>query len=116
MEPFIVDVRRYADAHAHPHPGWYQRYIVTPNFYDADDPLIRLARALQRKQSSAGLDLKQALAAVSTQSQYAQAVGNAMEYMLAANAFWKREIDANELKRRFHIGKSHLQTPPKESE
>jgi len=116
MEPFHVDVRRYAGAYAHPDPGWYQHFIVAPKFYHREDPLLRYARALQRGGSTASLDLLASIASAGGQSQYAEAVANGVGYILAASAYWNREIDETELKRLFHIGSSHLRTPPKESE
>ncbi|MCU0227220.1 MAG: hypothetical protein MUF01_06235 [Bryobacterales bacterium] len=115
IEPFTVDIRRYVDAHGNPDPGWYQRFIVAQNFYNPEDPLLRVARDLQHGKSVTEGVLLASLQDVDSQSQYAQALANGITYIHAANAYWNHEIDERELGRRFHIGSSHLETPAKES-
>lgn len=106
-EPFIVDVHRYSVALHHPDPALHYRYIVAPNFYDAADPLLALARSIQRGAPDASIDLKRAVDTAPKQSQFAQAVANGLGYIRASSAFWENKIDEDELKRRFQIGTPH---------
>lgn len=108
LEPFEVDVDRYAKAYQHTSPDRMRRFIVDNNFYHAADPIIALARSIQRGQMDRTIKLDEAVKAAATQSQYAQALRRGYLYLIAANEFFEGRIDEAELKSRSDLGKPHL--------
>ena len=102
---FYVDIRRYASAFADPDPDKVQRFIVDVHFYEGQDPLIRLARSIQRGTPDAEIDLQEALEAAASQSEYAQALRRGYLYMQAASDFFERRIDEQTFKDRLERGK-----------
>lgn len=74
FQKFYVDLQRYSEKWSAPDPRETLAYIYGPNFCDASDPLIRLARALQRKQPPPNISFDQAYEAARTGSQYAQSL------------------------------------------
>ena len=103
-----VDVERYARAFHSPDPDLVRRYIVEPNFYDPSDPVIALARSIQRGSPRKDIALKEAIAAAPRQSQYAQSLERAYRYLLAASDYFVRKIDERELEARCDVGKAHV--------
>ncbi|MFW6161822.1 MAG: hypothetical protein ACODAJ_03580 [Planctomycetota bacterium] len=101
-----VDLRRYAEALARPDPEKVRRFLTEPCFYHAADPLLLLARALQRDEAPP-MGLTEALAA-EPRSHYARAVRRAYGYVQAASAFFDREVDEGELRHRLEIGRPEL--------
>lgn len=104
----VLDVQRYARAFHSPDPDLLRRYIVEPNFYDPDDPVIALARSIQKGAPRKDIVLEQAVAAAPRQSQYAQALERAYRYLLAASDYFVRKIDEKELERLCDVGKPHV--------
>jgi hypothetical protein len=100
-----VDLGRYAEALADPDPDMVKRFLDYVRFYDRDDPIIRLARALQRGGDVGELDLADALAAAPDQSQYARALARAIGYLQAASDYFEGRLDAEALAERLEIGK-----------
>lgn len=105
-----ITVLRYSLALFHPDPDKMRRYILDPNFYNPGDPLIALARSIQRGGPPGGIALAEALAAAPRQSQYAQALERAWRYLHAASEYFLRRIDEQELEERCDVGKPHV--PP----
>jgi len=105
-----IHLIRYAQAFHSPDPDKLRRYIFEPNFYNPKDPIIVLARSIQRGSPRRDIDLKQALAAAPRQSQYAQALERAYEYLHAASEYFLGRIDERELEARCDVGKPHV--PP----
>lgn len=105
-----IDILRYAAAYHAPDPDKMRRYIFEPNFYNPRDPLIALARSIQRGTPGRDVSLKDALAAVPRQSQYAQALERAYRYLHAASEYFLGRIDERELQLRCDVGKPHV--PP----
>lgn len=103
-----IDVLRYAAGRHFPDPDKMRRYILEPNFYDPRDPLIALARSIQRGSPRADISLKDALAAAPQQSQYAQALERAYRYLHAASEYFLGRIDERELEARCDVGKPHV--------
>lgn len=103
-----IEVLRYAAAYHSPDPDKLRRYIFEPNFYNPRDPLIALARSIQRASPRKDIDLKQALAAAPRQSQYAQALERAYRYLHAASEYFLGRIDERELEARCDVGKPHV--------
>ncbi len=105
-----ITVLRYSAAYFAPDEDKVRRYIVEPNFYDPSDPVIALARSLQRGSPRKEISLDEAMALAPRQSQYAQALERAVRYIHAASEYFERKIDEPELERRCDVGKPHV--PP----
>ena len=102
---FYVDIRRYASAFADPDPDKVKRFIVDVHFYEGQDPLIRLARSIQRGAPETGIDLQEALEAAVSQSQYAQSLRRGYLYLQAASDFFERRINEQTFMDRLERGK-----------
>ncbi|MBA3846838.1 MAG: hypothetical protein H0X45_09360 [Planctomycetes bacterium] len=105
---FRVELPRYAQALTHPDPELHQRFVVATRFYDAGDPLIALARALQHGTALPKVDLDQALAASANGSLYARAVARAYRSVSAADAFLRGTLDDEGFAERIDIGRPEL--------
>ena len=103
-QEFYVDLHRYAEALAHPDPDRVKRFIEDVNFYDRDDPLIRLARALQEGTPSRRLIWRSALDEARGQSLYAQALARGYGYLQAASDYFIGDIGQEALKDRLERG------------
>ncbi len=108
-QQFYVEIARYAEAYNNPDPEKTRKYIVDVNFYDADDDLIRLARAAQSGEATDGDAVKKALASGKSESKYDQALVRGMGYLTAANSFFTGNIDLDEMKAAFEIGKPDVE-------
>ena len=102
---FYVDIDRYAEAFADPDPDKVRRFLDEVNFYEAGDPLIRLARSIQVGTPEAETDLFAALDAAAMQSQYAQALRRGYLYLEAASSYFQRQINEDALADAFERGK-----------
>jgi len=71
--------------------------VEAPHFYDASDPLIALARSLQQGITESPVDLEEAVAASSAQSQYARALGHAYQARTSVSAFHEGALGQAEL-------------------
>jgi hypothetical protein len=110
FEPFTVDIQRYARAYHAPDPDLLRRFIIEPNFYDPQDPLIALARSIQRGKPDPSIHIANAVDAAAKQSQYAQGLARACRYLQAASDYFEGKISEEELKIRSDVGKPHV--PP----
>lgn len=106
---FYVDVQRYAAMAADADPELMRRFIVEPNFYDPDDGLIALARALQRGSRPPQVGFVEAYRQAGRQSQYCQALQMGLRYILAANDFFQHKITERELRQQFDLDKKHIE-------
>lgn len=106
---FYVDVQRYSEMYANANPEYMRRFIVEPNFYDARDSLIVLARALQRKATLPQISFDQAYESAAAQSQYAQALRMGLRYVFAASDFFSNKIDEQETRRLFDLDLKHTE-------
>lgn len=98
LEPDYVDLDRYARYYHEPDLDALRRLILDPNFYDANDPLIALARSVQQGQPDAGIDFPAAMTAAKERgSQYAQCLWLSMQFAEACSAFFEGDIDAQRL-------------------
>lgn len=104
----VVDIQRYANAYHSPDGELMRRYIIEPNFYNPADPIIALARSLQRGKPRKDVALEEAVAAAPRQSQYAQALERAYRYLLAASEYFTGKIGERELEERCDVGKPHV--------
>ena len=83
-QPLYVRLDRYADRVERPDPEERQRFSTAVRFYDAGDPLLRLAEALREGEAPA-VDLGGAVAAAEAEgSQYAQMLALALRWFDAA--------------------------------
>ena len=89
--------QRYAAAYLQPEAAKLRRYVEVPNFYDASDPLIQLARSLHQGITESTVDLEEAVAASSAQSQYARALGHAYQALASVSAFHEGALGEAEL-------------------
>lgn len=103
-----VDIRRYAEAFYRPDPSKVDRFIVRPNFYDREEPLIALARALQRGDRPV-MTVAEALA-VPARSRYGLALHRACRYLHAASEYFTYQTDEPDLRERLDIGKPELES------
>ena len=103
-QAFYVDLERYEAAINSPDPDKAQRYIIEDNFYNGDEPLIRVARALQHGEDVTQAEVNEALTSAGD-SHYGQALAIGMRYLQAADAYFLGEIDIDRLRERWDIGK-----------
>jgi hypothetical protein len=99
-----VDVRRYSSAFYSPEPNKTRRFIIDNNFYDRKDPIIALARSIQRGAPDKRFDADTATG----QSHYAQALRKAYVYLLDSNEYFERRIGEKELEDRLDLAKRHV--------
>ncbi len=99
-----VDLARYDQSINHPDPAKIQRYIVEDNFYDAEDPIIRVARQLQYGDALAS-DVVEDATDRGGASHYAQALTTGMRYLQTANDFFTSDMELATLRERLDIGK-----------
>ena len=98
LEPIYVDIDRYARFYHEPDLDALRRFVHTPNFYDRNDPLIRLARSVQRGQVDESIDLNSAMAAAKEGgSQYAKGLWLSMRFTEACVDYFEGRIDAQTL-------------------
>ncbi len=101
-QTYRVDLQRYAEAHAKPDPQKVRRFIEEPNFYNPKDPIIRLARSIQRGEPE-DMDVVKAVEAGFSQSQYSRALARGYIYIESATQYWDYYIDEDRLSRMFQI-------------
>lgn len=88
------DLRRYVEAFQNPDPEKMRYYIDALNMYDASDPIIQLARALQTGASPpSSIELNDAVAASEEQSAYAKALGASYRNVEAAVDYFEGRLD-----------------------
>ena len=107
LEPYKVELNRYADAYHNADREKLYRFIIEPNFYDREDPLIRLARGIQDDEIP-NIDIDAALSAADEGSQYAQALKLGHEFLAAASDYFEDKIDEATFRKRSRIGTSHV--------
>ena len=93
--------RRYAEAYLQPDAAKLSRYVETPNFYEASDPLLQLARSLHQGHAASVTDLEEALAASPGRCQYAQALGHAYRVLESVSAFHEGRLNEVKLQKKF---------------
>ena len=95
---FSEDLELYVEAFQNPDPEKMRYYNEEVNTYDASDPIIRLARALQTGDDPLpSIEIKEALAAAETQSAYARALRQGYLNMKGARDFFVDDIQKNDL-------------------
>lgn len=87
----------YADAFHRPDPAKIRFYIEDLNFYDESDPVIEMARALQRDAAMPQIDVEQAVQAGMEQSVYARGISKAYRNLQMASRFMQGMVARREL-------------------
>lgn len=106
---FYVDLQRYERRFYWPSADELKRYIADPNFYNPQDKLLVLARALQRKQTLPGFSFEEARREALTGSQYAQSLCLGVKYLRAASEFFEEKITEKECRLLLDLNRTHLQ-------
>jgi hypothetical protein len=102
VQPLYIDIGIYTEVFDHPDPAKMARYQVESAFYDAGDPAIRLARAIQRGESVTPTELDAALAPGANHSGYARCLELGSGSLRIASAFWRGDsADLPDLKQNF---------------
>lgn len=107
-QPFTVDVHRMSRAFYSPDAEKLRRFTIENDFYDRVNPIIVLARSIQRGAPDQRINLDQALQAAESQSGYAQAVRKGYLYLLASSEYFERRIGDEELRERLDLAKPHV--------
>ncbi|MFO8006767.1 MAG: hypothetical protein R6V05_03435 [Candidatus Brocadiia bacterium] len=102
-QEYRVSIPRYAKALAEPDAGKVRRFIEEVNFYDPADPLIRLARSIQRN-GPADVPMEEALEAAGGGSHYARALRRGCRYLQTGSEYFTGRITEEEGRERLDIG------------
>lgn len=87
-QQLYVDVKTYVRVYTAPEPARLEKYRVSTEFYLDDDPVIRVARALQ-SDSEVPTDLQgQRYALGPNHSSYGRALALGIEYLRNGSAYW----------------------------
>jgi hypothetical protein len=89
-----------------PKPDFVRRFVIENNFYDREDPLIRLARSIHDGKPE-DIRLGHALAVAGTQSEYAQVLRKGFLYIQAASDFFEKKINDDELIELLNLDTAH---------
>ncbi|MGN6675483.1 MAG: hypothetical protein ACTHMA_19480 [Thermomicrobiales bacterium] len=92
LQPLYLDIALYSQVFAKPDPAKLAQYEVATAFYQAGDPAIRVARALQRGEPVEHAALPDALAVEANTSHYGQALALGLAYLRNGAAFWRGEV------------------------
>lgn len=95
VQDLYIEVELYVSVYERPDPDKMARYGVETDFYRADDPAVRLARALRRAEPAAisPTEVEEALRLEANVGGYAQALTFGREYLRLASALWRGETD-----------------------
>ncbi len=108
-EPIYVDIDRYARYYHEPDLDSLRRFILTPNFYDREDPIIALARSIQRGEMDESIDFEKALAQAKQGSQYAKGLWLSLRFTKACSDYFDGSIDAETAEDLFNMQHPDIQ-------
>ena len=113
MQKYPKSLEEYRELNEAWDPEKVKLYLTEKNFYNEEDELIRLARKLQHGEAVTGQTVKAAHDAIDAdtatdQSRYARSLAKSLDYVLAATAAFRGEIDEAETAGRFDIGVPEL--------
>ena len=94
---FQEDLSLYTAAYEHPDPLKMQEFVYHLNFYDQQDPLIRLVERLRDGKTVPSADLDQALQTTDQSCKYAQALKLNYDFWQSLAAFYRGEIERSSL-------------------
>lgn len=106
---FYVEIDRYTEAHHESDDNRMRQYILDPNFYDPNDPIIQLARSVQLDQSS-DIRLSEALQDTENQSLYAQSLRLGYDFLMACSDYFADKIDLETAKKQMRTFQAHKQS------
>jgi hypothetical protein len=106
---FYVEVDRYTDAYHAPDPARTRQYLIDPGFYDPEDPIIQLARAVQRGEPLP-VSVEAAVREADSQSLYAQSLKLGHDFMHACSEYLEGRIDLEQAKRDTRQFQAHKQS------
>lgn len=89
VQPLYVDVGIYVRIFSNPDPKKMSLYRVESEFYLEDDPVIKIARALQHCQNVSEADYEYALRDGSNKGGYGQALALSMHTLREASLYWQ---------------------------
>ena len=103
-QDLYMSIPQYAAIFSHPEPEKVKKYVIGPNFYNREDPIIRLARYIQAGKKVTAADFAARTKVDQSSSAYARGIARGLAYLRAASAFWTQQIDMGELKKRLEVG------------
>ena len=87
-----AQLEAYARAYTDGPSAMYRRFVTDPNFYDPDDPIVRLAEQVRRQEAPADVDLP-SVAARPHASLYGKALARGIEHLLSVNDYLEGTLD-----------------------
>ena len=106
---YYVGLERYTEATQTPDASRQRQYLLVPNMYNPEDPLLQLAEQLRAGESPT-IDLDEALATSDQQSLYAQSVALGVEFYRAASDYFEGRISEEEGRRRMRTFQPHRES------
>ncbi|MCR8633282.1 hypothetical protein [Paenibacillus radicis (ex Xue et al. 2023)] len=100
----IIHMDRYANAIVTPDPAKVKRFVVEPNFYDRNEPILQLTAALR---NGAEVSQQELAAVLDTEprSHYAIAIKTGFHYIYNASQFFSGNLEEEALRDKLDIGK-----------
>ncbi|MBW3623144.1 MAG: hypothetical protein KY468_07000 [Armatimonadetes bacterium] len=92
IQPLYIDIGLYVRVFHQPDPQKMEAYRVETAFYRDEDPVIRLARAVQRGHRPGKEELDAAVDSPENRSGYATCLSMGVRLMREASAFWRGEV------------------------
>ncbi len=109
LQGYPKRLNQYAELAAAWDVAKVKKYLIDKHFYSRQDPLIVLARSIQRGSTPPPGSVEQAVRETDKQhSRYARALAKAIAYLLAAGELFEGRIDLEQAKQRFDIGVPEL--------
>ena len=93
VQPAFVGIDRWVRVFNHPDPQKIEAFGVRTLFYRADDPVIRVARAIQHGQPIDAAAKQATFGEGLHTCYYAHILQTGLEYLRKAGQFWRRETD-----------------------
>ncbi|TVR50502.1 MAG: hypothetical protein EA425_09585 [Puniceicoccaceae bacterium] len=89
VQPLYIDIDLYSRVFTSPDPAKTKDYRVTTDFYRASDPVVRLARGLQRNHHDPLPPIESAIAEEANQGGYGRAVALAVRCLRHTSSWWR---------------------------
>ena len=109
LQSFPKSLTQYAELNANWDPRKVKLYLTDKHFYDRRDPLIVLARRIQRGEAATADEVLEALGRTDkTHSRWARGLKRAIAYLLAAGDLLRGRIDIEQARAAFDVGVPEL--------
>jgi len=109
LQAFPKSMNQYAELNASWDPAKVKKYLTDKHFYDRNDPMIQLARAIQHGSTVRSEQIVEAMTRTTkANSRYARTLTRSLEYLLAAGRLFRNEIGVDEAKTAFDVGVPEL--------